>query len=295
MDEFLPADELDETSLFFTCGEDRDGRPTVIARPCAHRSASREESILAARRCVYSYQRCIERMPPEIESATIIYDMGALSSKNLDLVFAQEVAAVFTHQFPQRLHRVIVINTHWTMNFFWLAISPLIDPVVKSKILVRSVDKLCEFVAEDHPYLQYALHVRRNPADKVPLPPRSPYVCRCMPLIEAVVEKENLGHDSEEVEESHLSRQSTAATELEGQNQETKAPFFSVHAECAAQLPKLPDCGEEVDIVVPSQRRWWLAFACDHRSQSGTSPVTEDFGFKKYPSRIVRNDLLVSL
>lgn len=317
MDDFLQTDELDETGPFFVCGEDRDGRPTVIARPCAHRSTSREESILAARRCVYTFQRCIERMPPEIESATIIYDMVSLSRKNLDLVFAQEVSAAFTDHFPGRLHRIIIINSHWTMSFFWLAISPLLHPVVKSKILVRSVDKLGEFLAEDHPYLQYVVNVRQKPVDRVPLPQRSPYICRCRPLVESSINRDDPVHNWKEVEdspwsrqttaaseseaqsqetkESLWSRQSTAATETELQSQETEAFFFGVHTDYALELPELPDCSDQLDSVEPSQRSWWLAFPCGYGAQPGTNSYAGDTVSKKSPSDCLRNDLIRSI
>eukprot|EP00747_Dinoflagellata_sp_TGD_P080579 gnl/TRDRNA2_/TRDRNA2_160958_c0_seq1.p1 gnl/TRDRNA2_/TRDRNA2_160958_c0~~gnl/TRDRNA2_/TRDRNA2_160958_c0_seq1.p1 ORF type:complete len:211 (-),score=30.41 gnl/TRDRNA2_/TRDRNA2_160958_c0_seq1:96-728(-) len=70
MDDFCEEDEFDEAGPMYVCGTDRAGRPTVIARPCTHHPQDAQDSIRAARRCVYTMQRAVERMSPGIEEAT---------------------------------------------------------------------------------------------------------------------------------------------------------------------------------------------------------------------------------
>mmetsp|Transcript_28805 Transcript_28805/g.72345 ORF Transcript_28805/g.72345 Transcript_28805/m.72345 type:complete len:376 (-) Transcript_28805:53-1180(-) len=181
MDTMSESDELDEHGPMFACGEDRWGRPTIICRPCVHFAKDKQESLLTAKRCVYTLQACIERLNRRMianPKIIVIYDCRDLCRRNLDLVFSRAVVPVIEAHFPERLERVLIINSHWTMNFFWSAISLLLAPEVKAKIAVSgssSGSELLKFVGEDHPYLMYALKVSNQPSSHVPLPPRTPF------------------------------------------------------------------------------------------------------------------------
>jgi len=184
MDEFEAADELDEQGIVFACGEDRLGQPTLIARPCAHRSSSHEESVRAVRRCVFTMQRCVERLPPGREQINLIYDCWGVRAWNWDFAFSQELLRVFSRQFPERLGRVVVINSGWLVATLWATVRSLMDPVTREKICFCDQDfkdELLALVQEDHPYLCYALEVQKLTGDEgaeVPLPKASPYVPR---------------------------------------------------------------------------------------------------------------------
>eukprot|EP00931_Biecheleriopsis_adriatica_P119564 TRINITY_DN94797_c0_g1_i1.p1 TRINITY_DN94797_c0_g1~~TRINITY_DN94797_c0_g1_i1.p1 ORF type:complete len:364 (-),score=79.35 TRINITY_DN94797_c0_g1_i1:26-1117(-) len=179
MESFTELDELDETGPLFVCGQDHWGRPVLVARPCTHMASSKSDSIRAAKRCVYTVKRCIEHMPHEWEEqkAIVIYDCSGLRRQNLDLTFVQEVVATLTKHFPDRLERVLVINGHWTMNFFWYAIKRLLHPEVVEKVIMCGEDfrdALSDFVPADHPYLCYALAIARDEKG-MPLPRRSEF------------------------------------------------------------------------------------------------------------------------
>mmetsp|Transcript_33453 Transcript_33453/g.77707 ORF Transcript_33453/g.77707 Transcript_33453/m.77707 type:complete len:369 (-) Transcript_33453:260-1366(-) len=182
MDDFVEEDEFDEAGPLFVCGEDLQGRPTLVARPCMHSAKSREESVRAARRCVYTIQRCVERHRPGVDKHSLIYDAAGLKPRrHLDRTFIREMCPVNSH-FPERVHRIIVINMHWSMSAVWAAIRPFLHPLTQAKITFCSHDfgsQLSEIVGPDHPYLRYALAVRGLPAGdaaRVPLPRRTPFV-----------------------------------------------------------------------------------------------------------------------
>ena len=87
MEDFSEGDELDENGAMFVCGEDRWGQPTLVARPCVHFPKSPEDSLRAARRCVYTMQRCIERMQhSRCEQINVIYDAKGVQHQNVDRV-----------------------------------------------------------------------------------------------------------------------------------------------------------------------------------------------------------------
>lgn len=166
MDKFREEDELDETGPLFECGKDRWRRPTLVARPAALNSTGKSESITFARRCVYTVQRCIERMPRGIEQCTVIIDAKGVRRCHLDMAFTQELISALTANFPGRISRFLVINNHWTMAFFWVAIKPMLDPAVRSKVFFCGEDfqeLLSAFLDDGHPYFRHALQVREVP------------------------------------------------------------------------------------------------------------------------------------
>jgi len=186
MDDFREEDELDENGVMYVCGEDERGAPTIVARPCMHNVKTKQESILSARRCVYTVQRCIERMPPGHERITIVYDAKDVGIRQLDLVFCKELIPVLTNQFPGRLARVLVINTHWSVRNCWSIVSPLLHPDTRERVVFcqRGTSEALSILT-GHPYLLHALQVQQAlrqkgaaAAARLPLPPRSPYVPR---------------------------------------------------------------------------------------------------------------------
>eukprot|EP00931_Biecheleriopsis_adriatica_P038136 TRINITY_DN21872_c0_g1_i1.p1 TRINITY_DN21872_c0_g1~~TRINITY_DN21872_c0_g1_i1.p1 ORF type:complete len:391 (-),score=81.97 TRINITY_DN21872_c0_g1_i1:31-1203(-) len=182
MDSFVEADEFDENGVVFVCGQDRFGQPTLVARPCVHKSNSYEESTLTVRRCVYTMQRCVERLSPGLEQISLIYDCHGAQTWNMDYTFSVELMHVFARQFPERMGRVVVINAGVLITMLWSTVSALMDPVTREKICFCNTgfeEELLKFVTEDHPYLRYAAEVKQaQDAREVPLPRASPYVAR---------------------------------------------------------------------------------------------------------------------
>mmetsp|Transcript_102498 Transcript_102498/g.319358 ORF Transcript_102498/g.319358 Transcript_102498/m.319358 type:complete len:272 (-) Transcript_102498:99-914(-) len=254
MDDFREEDELDENGPMFVCGEDKCGRPTLVARPCVHFSRSREESIRAARRCVYTVWRCVQRYRPGVSQHDVIYDARGLNPRrNLDLAFSREVVDALGGHFPERVHRIIVINVHWTMMAFWTAISPLLHPMTKQKMTFCGSDfgdQLQGLVGPEHPYLRYALKVRglsKHEAAAVPLPPCAPFTPGC---------EEDAGLLSPV--EALASRQSSAASEANNEDGGCLSP----------QLDGLPSrqstAASEADI-----------FHDKHQEYAGTTKATD--------------------
>lgn len=225
MDDMVEGDEFDETGPLFACGKDRSGRPTLIARPCGYHSTSRGYSLKMAKRCIFTVQRCTERYAPGIDQHTLIYDANGLDPKaNLDLLFARECMSVLGKQYPGRLSKCIVINTHWTMTAFFTAIGVLLHPDTRAKIIVCGTNfqqQLEELVEPDHPYLKYALSVRGLKSSErasVPLPPKM--LCVASPATSMSSCKAALLHDAlpsnlDSDEDDALLSESTAATEAD--------------------------------------------------------------------------------
>lgn len=288
MDQFTEADELDETGVLFACGQDLLGRPTLVARPTVHESSSRQESLTAARRTVFTVQRCCEFMPIWLEEqkVIIIYDCRGLKRANLDLTYTREIIRTLLAQFPERLDRVIVINSHWTMAFFWAAIKALLPSDIVAKVLICSSEtSMCkELLPEDHPYILYDAAVRRG--GLVPgIPKRSPHrVAMLAPKADVEGEAEENESSDEELEPEPAmlgddwSRQSTSASGTEAaatpKKERSFSPWHPYGAEAAVTPSLHPEVGRTFAEVAEAavERKWWSAGCCGHsKSHTRTS------------------------
>mmetsp|Transcript_53829 Transcript_53829/g.128232 ORF Transcript_53829/g.128232 Transcript_53829/m.128232 type:complete len:349 (-) Transcript_53829:23-1069(-) len=182
MDSISAVDEYDEAGPFFVCGEDTDGCPVLVARPCVHRSGGAAESREAVRRCICTLQRAIERMSPDMEQFSVLYDVAGLSTANIDRHFIREFAACAGNNYPGRVKRVYVVNMNLPARALWAAVSTFLDPVLKSQIVMcgEKFDdnvSLKEGIPQEHPYLQYLRQVVCKGKNLVPcsLPKASPY------------------------------------------------------------------------------------------------------------------------
>lgn len=177
-----PDDVLDNTGVMFTCGEDKFGRPLMAARMCNLNCVDRDQAVHMAKRCARTMQRHCEQMGHGIEQIALVFDCNGIRSHNLSVAFAKEFCKGFARLFPERLGaRVVVINVHWSMMWFWALSSKMMHPATKEKIILRGSDfetALLALLPENHPYFRYALaHKRLSPEEAalLPVPQSTPY------------------------------------------------------------------------------------------------------------------------
>jgi len=182
MEGFVEDDEFDEQGPCFVCGKDRWGQPTLVCRPRVHSAKTEQDSVIAVRRSVYTIQRCIERLPLGCEKFSLIYDVDGVQFANMDINFTRMLLDIVQKQYPERMHRVFVINSNWVAMALWSTLSPLLDPVQREKIVFCSADfrkELSTIVSDSHPYVNYAIEaqtLKKGQSHHLPLPKASPYV-----------------------------------------------------------------------------------------------------------------------
>mmetsp|Transcript_24665 Transcript_24665/g.56948 ORF Transcript_24665/g.56948 Transcript_24665/m.56948 type:complete len:311 (+) Transcript_24665:33-965(+) len=185
MDSISHDDEYDEKGPVFVCGEDTDGCPVLVARPCVHRAATAQDSEEAVRRCIYTVQGAVERMGPGMERFSVLYDVSGLTTANIDRHFIREFAKCAGSNYPGRIKKVYVINMNTAARVLWAVVSTFLDPVLKARIVMCG-DRFDESVTlkqgipHEHPYLEYVRQMvckasRGNRAQGC-LPKPSPYV-----------------------------------------------------------------------------------------------------------------------
>merc|ERR1719362_522562 len=125
-------------------------------------------------------------MPPGHDRITIVYDAKDAGVRQLDMAFCKELIPILCSQFPGRLSRVLVINSHWSVHSCWSCISALLPPDTRDRVFFcqRGIPEALS-ILPGHPYLLHALNVQEAlrqrgvaAAAKLQLPPRTPYVPR---------------------------------------------------------------------------------------------------------------------
>jgi len=145
-------------STLFALGEDRRGRPTLVARPCMHLAATEAESLHAVKECIAVLQDAKKRLPAGEHQLLILYDLAGAGLENLDITFAKALIKDLQVEFNDNLDAVLVFNHNWMMNCAWNTIRKLLPPWVVQQVVFcsnDSHDKLLDYVDADHPFLAH--------------------------------------------------------------------------------------------------------------------------------------------
>lgn len=141
----------------FACGEDKRGRPTLVARPAMHHASTEEESLEAVSICMDEVRRALKQLPHGERQILVLYDLDGATFNNLDLSFSKELISRLDTEFADTLEKCLVFNNHWTLNYAWSAVSILLADSTQAKVSFLGDDyrkELLTYIDEKHPYLQ---------------------------------------------------------------------------------------------------------------------------------------------
>lgn len=138
-------------------GEDRRGRPTLVARPCMHLAATEAESLQAVRECIAVALEAKRRLPAGEHQLLILYDVAGVGWENADITFTKALINDLKLEFKDNLDKVLVFNHNWMVNCFWKIIRKLLPSYVEEQVVFCSQDYdiLLDYVDADHPFLSH--------------------------------------------------------------------------------------------------------------------------------------------
>ncbi|KAI8869962.1 CRAL/TRIO domain-containing protein [Ramicandelaber brevisporus] len=122
-----------EKSIGFVKGQDRYGRPVVrtITKLHSQKDMNETESL---RFLVTFIENCRLFLRHPHEKMTIIFDLTDFGLKNMDTPFVNMLIKCLERYYPESLAMFIIYGAPWVFSGIWRMISPLLDPVVASKI-----------------------------------------------------------------------------------------------------------------------------------------------------------------
>ena len=161
-----------ETGCMYVRGYDVDGRAII----CAHlgaRNTRDEEAQL--RSLVYTLEKafaCTSRKSMEIggrplEKVLMVFDFDGYSRKNsFQFSTLKKVNEILSHQYPERLKAVYMINPPVIFSVVWKMIRPFIDPVTRQKYHICNGEKELKQLTSrvrDLDRWEHAFGGKRNP------------------------------------------------------------------------------------------------------------------------------------
>ncbi|RCH85391.1 hypothetical protein CU097_003555 [Rhizopus azygosporus] len=94
---------------------------------------------------VMETSRMIVHQP--VEAACIVFNMDGFTLKNMDFDFVKFLVTCFEAYYPETLGSCLIHKAPWVFSTVWSLITPLLDPVVASKIhFTKDVDELTQYV-----------------------------------------------------------------------------------------------------------------------------------------------------
>ncbi|KAJ6576581.1 CRAL-TRIO domain-containing protein [Mycena vulgaris] len=111
-------------------GFDVNGRPGLYLLPSRQNTT---ESTRQVQYTVWMLERCIDMMPPGVESLDLLINY-ADKAKNPSFSTSRAVLSILQEHYPERLGLALILNVPFLLNAFFKLITPFIDPVTRSKM-----------------------------------------------------------------------------------------------------------------------------------------------------------------
>ncbi|KAJ2681999.1 phosphatidylinositol transfer protein csr1, partial [Coemansia spiralis] len=130
-------------------GKDRLGQPVVWSGSCLHHQKDQSYPQLK-RYLIWMMETLRQLLRTPIERVCLIMDLTDHSNANMDWPFVKTFIKFLEAYYPECLGICIVYNGPWWFSGVWKLISPLLDPVVASKVqFVQKPEGLLRFIADD--------------------------------------------------------------------------------------------------------------------------------------------------
>ncbi|KAI9476634.1 CRAL-TRIO domain-containing protein [Zychaea mexicana] len=123
-------------------GPDKDGRGICFINVRFHLKEDQSpEVVKLLTMYVMENSRLVVNQP--METACIVFNMEDFTLKNMDFDFVKFLVSCFEAYYPETLGQCLIHKAPWVFSTVWSLITPLLDPVVASKIaFTKNLDEL---------------------------------------------------------------------------------------------------------------------------------------------------------
>ncbi|KAJ1862995.1 phosphatidylinositol transfer protein csr1 [Coemansia sp. RSA 2703] len=129
-------------------GKDKLGQPIIWSGSCLHHQKDQSYPQLK-RYLIWMMETLRQLLSPPIERVCLIMDLTDHSNANMDWPFVKTFLKFLEAYYPECLGICIVYNGPWWFSGVWKLISPLLDPVVASKVqFAQKPESLFKFIDE---------------------------------------------------------------------------------------------------------------------------------------------------
>ncbi|KAG1072422.1 hypothetical protein G6F42_025914 [Rhizopus arrhizus] len=127
-------------------GPDKAGRGICFINVNLHHKEDQPvEVIKLLTMYVMETSRVVVHQP--VEAACIVFNMDGFTLKNMDFDFVKFLVTCFEAYYPETLGSCLIHRAPWVFSTVWNLITPLLDPVVATKIhFTKDYNELQNFV-----------------------------------------------------------------------------------------------------------------------------------------------------
>ncbi|KAJ2078705.1 phosphatidylinositol transfer protein csr1 [Coemansia sp. RSA 988] len=139
------------TGLAFACTHDRLNNPVYLVR--VRVNIARNRNIQAIKRflCWQIETSQLLSVGDADGRVTILFDLTDFTRENIDLHLVRTLISLLTNYYPETLGILLIYVNSWLFSGIWSLISPFIDPVVKSKIImINSSSGFSPYIDPEH-------------------------------------------------------------------------------------------------------------------------------------------------
>ncbi|CAO3630707.1 unnamed protein product [Cunninghamella blakesleeana] len=130
-------------------GPDKDGRGIAYINVRFHKKEDQDfETIKLLTLYVMETSRMVVHQP--VESCCIVFNLEGFTLANMDFDFVKFLLGCFEAYYPETLGSCLIHKAPWVFSTVWSMITPLLDPVVASKIhFTKNINELSGYVPMD--------------------------------------------------------------------------------------------------------------------------------------------------
>ncbi|OAD70505.1 hypothetical protein PHYBLDRAFT_89013, partial [Phycomyces blakesleeanus NRRL 1555(-)] len=127
-------------------GPDKLGRGVCFINVRLHNKEAQSNEILRLMTLfVMEASRTVVAQP--LEANCILFNMDGFTLSNMDYDFVKFLVTCFEAYYPETLGMCIIHKAPWVFSTVWNLITPLLDPVVASKIhFTKNLEELSEYI-----------------------------------------------------------------------------------------------------------------------------------------------------
>jgi hypothetical protein len=125
-------------------GEDADGRPLLVVHAKIHDKNNRDITEYE-KYVIHIFEKCMAYGRDE-RLSFIFYLEDFSVWKNMDYEVIKLLVGILQSQYPETLHRALIVDAPWVFNACWVIIKPWLDPITASKVKFITMDELNDLI-----------------------------------------------------------------------------------------------------------------------------------------------------
>lgn len=140
---------LGQVGCNYVHGKDKLGRPVVYMKPRNQlKEAGTQKQQM--RHLVYTLERAIWEMGPDVEKYVLLIDFGGYSIRNAPNIATQrETMSILQDQYPERLGMAVFVDAPFLFNQTFKLLRPFVDPVTAAKLVFVSGKEKATFFPQN--------------------------------------------------------------------------------------------------------------------------------------------------